>query len=50
MRESRCAFEKPDGGSLRRDLANRTEPILDMVGPDHLASFKRVNVDRHQFE
>jgi hypothetical protein len=38
------------GGSLRRELTDRTQPILDVVGADHLAAFKRMNVDRHQLE
>src|SRR6267142_286870 len=37
-------------GSLRRELANRPQPILDMVGANHLAAFEGVNVDRHQLE
>src|SRR6266481_2176589 len=38
------------GGSLRRKLAHRPQPILDMVGANHLAALERVNVNRHQFE
>ena len=38
------------GGSLRRELTDGAQPILDMVGVDHLAVFKGVNVDRHQLE
>src|SRR5712675_859352 len=38
------------GGSLRRELTDGAQPILDMGGADHLAAFERVNVDRHQLE
>src|SRR6266581_7598456 len=44
------ARSKTGRGSLRRKLAHRAQPILDMVGANHLAALERVNVNRHQFE
>ena len=48
--QNRSQCPRGVAGLLRRELPDRADPVLDVVGADHPAALDGVNIDRHHLE